>query len=100
MSRNLTFKVTQDHIDRGIPIKSKHCPLALAIQEATGQYDVSVGGWTLTLDNTTYYVPNNMRDWVLDFDLGRPVKPRTFNVSLKEAKSSMKTMMAGYYDGI
>ena len=39
----MIVKVSQDHIDKGLVYNKHYCPVALAIQEATGNPGYSVG---------------------------------------------------------
>jgi hypothetical protein len=84
----LRVVVTQEHIDKGVPVgrprgsaASSYCALELGLIDAGwGQPCVAV---TLAWDEarhpqTCYLVPDSARRFMLDFDAGRPVCPRTF----------------------
>lgn len=80
-----TIQVTNAHIQNGIKGNCKHCPVALAVMEIT-HGEVLVGNDKLAAkinDNNHWaYTPDNVNDFVYDFDAGMPVQPFTFEIEL------------------
>lgn len=66
LCRPVRVTVTQEHIDKGIPGDSRRCPFALAIQGKG--YGLPANG-----------LPEEARQFLRDFDAGRPVGPITFD---------------------
>lgn len=62
---------------------SRYCPTARALSRATGKRVVVDGEWWW-FDNGKQAdglpLPQNVRDFILDWDLGEPVQPLSFVV--------------------
>lgn len=77
-------KVRQKHIDEGSKGNGNNCPIALAIQDATGvemfvgssvYYPPKVYDENIVMDNTP-----EITDFINDFDSDSPVQPFEFNL--------------------
>lgn len=85
-TNNLPSKVTvtQEHIANGSKSDCGHCPVALALLEATGADRVFVGYGAINTHNgdkvTCFMWPRSVTRFVDKFDEGRPVKPFTFKL--------------------
>ena len=72
-----TFRLTQDHIDRGEPNKPNSCPVALALKEHGYRAAVNVA-MTFIADRG-YRNTTTLQDWIMNFDrcetqAGKPVR--------------------------
>jgi len=82
-----TIPITARHIANGKPRDCTFCPVAVALEEATGHE------WIVTSETCTYSVgslvlalPAEVRQFIADFDAGKSVKPMEFELPL-EGKS-------------
>lgn len=76
----MRIKVTQRHIDKGIPDAGDACPIACALQEA-GFQGVHVGeDYARACGKQTYYLPREARMFVARFDAMDPVEPFEFEI--------------------
>lgn len=74
----MIIHVTQAHIDAGEAAHCCLCPVALALREATGR-EWKVSGSLAHLDYLTWIIlSHSVRDFIYDFDAGRPVAPFSF----------------------
>ena len=79
----MKISVTNKHIDDGIPCDRFQCPLALAIQEATGEY-----GWNVGMSNAyspdvhRLRLPEKAIEFRKTFDCNGPVSPFEFDLDL------------------
>lgn len=86
----MIIKVTQEHIDKGIPEDTMACPIALALYDAGFKgYDVDIITATdkacaKRLDSKEIILPNICRDFILDFDHGGLVQPFEFEFTVPE----------------
>ena len=80
----MKINVTLKHISEGKPNCAPWCPIALAIQEATG-LPGSVGCTIYFVDNRAYMSSPEMKQFVDRFDRGLPVEPFTFEVPIAVA---------------
>jgi hypothetical protein len=80
-----TIKVRQRHINAGEPTLMHKCPIALAIQEATGlQSDVvGVEGEDILINGVHYSSPRSVTDFIDAFDNERVVFFFEFELPLK-----------------
>ena len=85
-AKELTIKITQDHIDRGLRRISDQCPIALAIKDhfgpnctwsCAGRAWISVGMRT-QLGPILYTLTIQLQQFMDDFDAGREVSPGRF----------------------
>ena len=74
--------VKQEHIDKGLPYECTVCPIALALQEYTGQqWQVQVCTAYSPRTPTTYYrLPPEASRFIHAFDKGEPVAPFEFDL--------------------
>ena len=83
----MRVKVTQDHIDRGLRSHTRCCPLALALQSATGNIYICVGSslvWDTNKPGEIYgHISTRAEHFVEDFDNGEPVVPFEFELEMK-----------------
>lgn len=83
--------VKQTHIQSGVPQNCHKCPVALALNEAvltrngTFIVDRKIMG-IVGFPHKFYYQPRSVQRFVVDFDLGKKVKPFCFK--LKELKKN------------
>lgn len=85
-----TITVTQDDIDNGTPACNDGCPIALAMQRVFTK-DATVGTehfWPWATEFPDMPVTGNLpaiaKDFVRDYDEGRPVQPFQFEASYEE----------------
>lgn len=82
----MIIKVTEQDIERGSRVFSDHCPVALAINRATGRHAIvyhhaiKIG----ELSRIEYPVPDKVREFIQDFDSGKEVQPFEFDLELRD----------------
>jgi hypothetical protein len=78
--------VTQEDIDNGIPAHGTHCPVAIAIERATGGKYVGVAaGITFPNGNgKSVVMPDFVHEWYLAFDYGKHVEPFSFDLKVPD----------------
>jgi len=74
------IKVTQRHIDTAYPGECDSCPVALAIRDAVDGRPVSVFYGSIVIGKSDCFMPDEVYDFVLDFDAGAPVEPFEFDL--------------------
>jgi hypothetical protein len=81
--QNITVSVTQSNIDNGCSHSCSSCPVALALRDLGDKYSYLVNCAALynIHHERVAVLPCDAVRFIQDFDLGRPVKPFTFNVS-------------------
>lgn len=81
----MRIEVKQEHIKLGRQFDCYACPLALAIQEATGlgPLVVAVIGPVVFDSEVSYGLPAEAMQFMTDFDCGRNVAPFTFNLPIE-----------------
>ena len=79
----LTVHVTQEDIDKGVPMEGQSCPLALATRR-TGFSEALVGidHWSPDEDSWPVRLSRHAERFVDLFDNGDPVEPATFRLRL------------------
>lgn len=75
----MRVEVTAKDIDEGVPRACFGCPVALALTRASKKL-VLVSAKMYSLDGIQAELPEDVINWVTDFDLGQPVQPITFEV--------------------
>ena len=78
----MIIKVTQEHIDAGTRKSCFHCPIALAVKEATCM-DPAVRPYGVRFYAYPKYIielPNSAIRFIENFDNHVPVKPFEFNL--------------------
>ena len=70
----MKLKVTQRHIDKGIPNNHCFCPIALACQDA-GMLFPEVSFWNIVDRDRVYLTGLKTLKFISDFDRGKKVKP-------------------------
>lgn len=87
----MTIQVTQEDIDNGERSRCERCPIALAIQRATGARYSTVGITTAMISDaislaTVYGLPQIATTWLMRFDMSGPkmVQPFTFEMELAQ----------------
>ena len=85
--RTVTVEVTQEDIDKGKAYDCLKCPIALALQRATGGLSVWVnpGTWRIR-DYSMRWCKFSSEEaaFIEDFDEGRLVEPFHFTVELPD----------------
>jgi len=79
--RRVRVEVTAEDIVKGEPKDHCFCPLALACKRA-GIRSPVVENYSLESEDGNAALADEACDFVHDFDLGRPVKPFSFEVEL------------------
>lgn len=81
----VTIFVTQDHIDKGIRVNGKACPIAHAMTESlNSEYHVGKCSWNNAKNYEEWGVlPQNAKDFIDAFDAGKEVKPFSFKIKVK-----------------
>ena len=79
--------VTQADVNDGRRSDCRDCPIARAIQRATGNPNISIGlhhgrFWKSADDYTVFQIPEVCAKFIVDFDGGLPVSPFSFEVTL------------------
>ena len=79
----MIIKVTQEHIDKGCKLNTLSCPVALAMEEATGD-NWSVGSVFFWLESKKKAIPITIkiRYFIEDFDSGKKVLPFEFELNI------------------
>lgn len=81
------IQVKQIDINSGVRKKAQYCPIARALKRH-GFKHVSVGFVYMTyVSNTVYYsvtLPKRVRTFINRFDTGRPVKPFSFKIEVRD----------------
>lgn len=88
----ITVEVTQRNIEEGIRLSCAGCPVALAMNRATG-LEWSISGWQMmafrklekdALQTYALVTPPIARAFISAFDIGRPVEPFSFDLDLPD----------------
>lgn len=83
----MKIRVRQEHIDKGVCNSPWECPIALAAQEAIGTDELSVWPYLLTWCAGELVheadMPRPAREFIENFDDGRPVEPFEFEIEVK-----------------
>ena len=84
----MRIRVTQDHIDKGVPMQGEECPVAIAIKECTDLDPVVVGynvirGRTVNREMFIANSPQQVSDFVSHFDGSEAVMPFEFELNLE-----------------
>lgn len=81
----MKIKVTQEHIAKGKPQRSEWCPIALAAKDVFPQEIVVVSPYDLQViaeqRDRYWHLPAQVRQFIKDFDGGRPVEPFDFELA-------------------
>lgn len=79
--------VTQEHIDKGEPLKCYKCPIAHAIQEATGDLNWRVYDKVCGNKTEIYELPSVAVKFVRTFDMigATIVEPFEFDLPIEES---------------
>jgi len=85
--KTITVRVTKKRIENGIRDSCDSCPIALSIQCKPGMEHCSVDRSHLCLENgDSIKLPPEARQFIRQFDKGKPVAPIAFKLKLPEAK--------------
>lgn len=79
----MIIRVKQEHIDAG-GRSGLSCPVALAIQEQLPDRSVYVGRVSLQFCGDTNWqpMPQEVRKWIAEYDMGMKVEPFEFEMNL------------------
>jgi hypothetical protein len=80
----LKIVVTEEDIEAGRKFSSTLCPVGRAIHREIGHEDYQVGSKTLYIEGRSRKSSAKIRQFILDFDDGKKVKP--FKVYIKPPK--------------
>lgn len=75
----MIVQVAQCDINAGIRKVCYACPIALAIFREYG-LRASVGSLMIVVENKQYAVPIDVAQFIVNFDLGYPIAPFTFEL--------------------
>jgi hypothetical protein len=79
----IKVKVTADDIRQGRPMRQRDCPVALAMQRATGlPVRVHINTFSVGRKKGRYPLPRAVARFVCNFDDGLPVRPSSFTVDV------------------
>ncbi len=80
-------KVTQRHIDYGVPCNAYSCPIAIAVR-TIGIVSVASDRLVVSFDNyeLLYSLPLAAQRFTDHYDLGAPVKPFAFTARLVDIR--------------
>ena len=81
----ITVKVTREDIEAGVKCSAYENPVALAIKRCCeiGDYiNLLVPGTHALIDDERVSIPDYIAKWLDDFDLGLPVQPLEFTITL------------------
>lgn len=77
----MKIKVTQEHIDKGVVSNCNRCPVALAVQEALANDSATVGSSFIHTGIKSIEMPEEVYNFVHDFDAFLSVKPFEFELA-------------------
>ncbi len=82
----MTIAVTQEDIDTGRRNSCGNCPIALAINRATGTTDSAVGITTATVRGAVFSLAEEAVAFIVRFDISgrKMVQPFTFEMELMQ----------------
>ena len=76
----MKVRVTQEHIDEGIPQECGFCPIAIAIRDQYPNESINVDGEEITIGDNHYLTPESAADFIHRFDFGGKVSPFEFEL--------------------
>lgn len=77
----IRIEVTARDIHMGLPHNCRFCPITLAVKRAT-RLEVTTGHIFLFVRNKAVVLNDKCRQFIRDFDAGRPVQPFMFAISV------------------
>lgn len=78
----MEITVTKKHIRNGRRFDKNHCPIAMAIKDASCDLVEDVDGINVTVGFITYELPKIAQAFVVMFDGGQRVRPFSFKLPL------------------
>lgn len=82
----MKVKVLQHHIEQGVPDRSAHCAIALALREQLPESDVYVRKDRVFIGNRTWWFTDYTPvEFIQCFDAGLRVEPIEFELEYREA---------------
>ena len=86
--REVTFEVTQPHIDEGVLWEEGHCPIALALKDELDCWSVKVDSESITLQDAissgcSARTPAEIADFIHRFDAEEEVAPEVFTITFR-----------------
>jgi hypothetical protein len=82
----MLIKVTQSHVDAGVPCDATNCPVALAIRTATGKKYLVGPDYVLPprkrYPNGAIRLPQKVRGFIERFDANHIVEPFKFELPI------------------
>ena len=79
--KRIRFTVTQKHIDNGIPLTEKMCPVALALKDKFPQSYISVLSQSILLNDILYETSYKLMEFIWNVDQSHVVQPSTFQIT-------------------
>lgn len=76
----MVIKVTQQHIDNGIPCKPSRCPIANALKEHFAGCVVTVIYSICFISNELHHLPSEVSKRIGQFDQGGEMEPFEFEL--------------------
>jgi hypothetical protein len=77
----MIVRVTKKDICRGVMGSCTRCPVVLALNRATGVEWHVIGSTASKAGGSQLCLPHKARQFIRNFDSGRPVKPFSFMMS-------------------
>ena len=84
----MKIRVTQEHINEGVPGKACSCPIALALNDQINPpHHIQVGSEVIlissALDTCAYGLPEKVKQFISDFDGELFVEPLEFELNIE-----------------
>ena len=87
-TKEITFTVTQEHLDKGVPCQMHCCPVALALKDIGYENAYVNGSYIEIFDGDTTYgtvdLSNNLTMFIYRIDGNIPVQPETFTIEVEK----------------
>lgn len=76
----VTYRVTQQDIEAGLPESMQHCPVAHAIRRRYRSAHVRVTVFAAYIEKKRYTLPVRVSRWICSYDEGQEVRPIRFEL--------------------
>ncbi len=81
-TKSVRVRVTKADIETGRPKSAACCPVAIALQRATGKKSCRIHWDAFRVGRFEDATPGAVQEFVSDFDAGRPVRPFSFTIKV------------------